>query len=90
MDGRVPLEGRSPSVAKQGELLRTDPQGGARIEFEREVKRRKDEGILRSWEGEETNSMLPLIAVVRPTKNVVSPLLDFRELNEHLSCCTDS
>lgn len=61
-------------------------KGGARIEFKREVDRWIDEGISRPWEGEETNSVLPLMAVVQPTKNKVRP-----KLNEHqLSCHTSS
>lgn len=43
---------------------------------------------MRPWEGEDTNGALPLMAVVHPTKNKIRSVLDFRELNEHVSCYT--
>ena len=32
--------------------------------------------------------VLPLMAVVQPTKNKVRPVLDFRELNKYVACHT--
>ena len=63
-------------------------QGSAREEFEREVDRWIDEGILMPWKEEVTSGILPLMAVIQPTKNKVRPVLDFRELNDHVECHT--
>ena len=64
-------------------------RGETRKEFEKEVERWIDEGILKPWSGEATG-VLPLMAVVQPTKNKVHPVLDFRELNKHVACHTGS
>ncbi|GAB1602818.1 hypothetical protein Ahia01_000562000, partial [Argonauta hians] len=61
---------------------------GCQEEFDREVGRWIQEGILRRWEGKETGGVLPLMAVLQPTKCKVRPVLDFRELNDHVMCHT--
>ncbi|GAB1598330.1 hypothetical protein Ahia01_000109900, partial [Argonauta hians] len=61
---------------------------GCQEEFDREVGRWIQEGILRRWEGQETGGVLPLMAVLQPTKGKVRPVLDFRELNDHVMCHT--
>ena len=55
--------------------------------YEAEVNRWIDEGILLPWEGE-CEGVLPLMAVVQPTKKKVRPVLDFRELNQYVECHT--
>ena len=62
--------------------------GRKREEFEREIERWIDEGILLPWEGEVEGGILPLMAVEQPTKNKVRPVLDYRELNAHVECHT--
>lgn len=61
--------------------------GEVRKGFEEEVERWIQEGILKPWTGEE-KGLLPLMAVVQPTKNKVRPVLDYRELNKHVACHT--
>ena len=46
-----------------------------------------DEGILIPWRGE-VKGVIPLMAVEKPTKNKIRPVLDFRELNESVKCHT--
>ena len=58
-----------------------------RAEFEKEIERWFDEGILIPWSGK-VEGLLPLMAVVQPTKKKVRPVLDFRELNKYLACHT--
>ena len=58
-----------------------------RQEYEAEVERWIDEGILISWRGE-VEGVIPLMAVEQPTKNKIRPVLDFRELNESVKCHT--
>ena len=55
--------------------------------FEKEVDRWVDDGILIPWEGE-VEGILPLMAVVQPTKKKVRPVIDFRETNKHVECHT--
>ena len=62
--------------------------GEARGGFEREVERWIEEGILVPWEEEVEDGVLPLMAVVQPTKGKVRPVLDYRELNAHVECHT--
>ena len=54
--------------------------------FNEEVERWIEEGILIPWKDDVTEGLLPLMAVVQPTKQKVRPILDYRELNEHVSC----
>ena len=58
-----------------------------RRSYEAEVERWIDEGILVPWSGE-VEGLLPLMAVEQPTKHKVRPVLDYRELNEYVSCHT--
>ena len=58
-----------------------------RAAFEKEVELWIEEGILMPWEGE-VDGLLPLMAVEQPTKNKVRPVMDFRELNNHVECHT--
>lgn len=62
-------------------------RGRVKEDFDREVKRWIGEGILVLWEGVE-EGVLPLMAVIQPTKNKVRPVLDFRELNSYVMCHT--
>ena len=58
-----------------------------RQEYEAEVDRWVDNGILIPWDGE-VRGVIPLMAVEQPTKNKVRPVLDFREVNKSVSCHT--
>ena len=44
-------------------------------------------GWLRPWDGPVTG-VIPLLAVVQPTKDKVRPVLDYRELNDYVECHT--
>ena len=55
--------------------------------FDTEVHRWIEEGVLVPWKGDD-NGVLPLMAVDQPTKGKVRPVLDYRELNKHVSCHT--
>ena len=57
-----------------------------RVEFEKEVERWIDEGILIPW-SEKVEGILSLMAVVQPTKKI-KPVLDFRKLNKYMACHT--
>ena len=63
-------------------------EGKKKEEFEKEIDRWIEEGILMPWEDKVENGILPLMAVEQPTKNKVRPVLDFRELNKHVECHT--
>lgn len=63
-------------------------KGGVRDEFEREVERWIKEGIMVPWPEEGEGGVIPLMAVIQPTKNKVRPVLDFRELNAYVKCHT--
>ena len=58
-----------------------------RQEYEVEVERWIDEGILIPWRGE-VKGVIPLMAIEQPTKNKIRPVLDFRELNKSVKCHT--
>lgn len=66
-------------------MLQNRVNSYARIEFKREVHQWIGEDILRPRE-EERNDMLFLMTVIHPTKNKVRQVVDFHELNEHVSC----
>lgn len=53
--------------------------------YDVEKKQWIKEGILILWNEEAENGALPLIAGVQPTKHKVRQVLDFRELNDHVS-----
>lgn len=57
-------------------------------EFDKEVVRWIDEGILMPWKEEVSEGIIPMLAVVQPTKDKVRPVLDFRELNKFVECHT--
>ena len=56
-------------------------------DYEKEVNKWIDEGILVPWT-DEVEGVLPLMVVVQPTKKKVRPVLDFRELNQYVECHT--
>ena len=56
-------------------------------EYEKEIERWIEEGILVPWEGS-VSGVIPLMAVEQQTKDKIRPVLDFRELNEAVSCHT--
>lgn len=62
--------------------------GSKKEEFEKEVERWIEEGILLPWDEEVEGGILPLMAVEQPTKNKVRPVLDYRELNVSVECHT--
>ena len=47
-----------------------------------------DEGVLVPWEKEVEVGVLPLMAVLQPTKGKVRLVFDFREVNGHVECNT--
>ena len=65
-----------------------DLSGRKKEEFEREVDRWVEEGILMPWGERVESGILPLMAVEQQTKGKVRPVLDFRELNESVECHT--
>ena len=71
------------NVSEYARRLEADKE----LEFRAEVERWIKEGILVPWK-KEVNGVIPLMAVEQPTKNKVRPVLDFRELNEFVSCHT--
>ena len=58
-----------------------------RMKFEKEVEGWIVERILIPWSGK-VEGVLPLMAVVQPTKNKVRPVLDFQALNKYVACHT--
>lgn len=62
--------------------------GRKKEEFEKEIERWIDEGIMLPWSGEVEGGILPLMAVEQPTKSKVRPVLDYRELNNYVECHT--
>ena len=65
-----------------------DLSGRKKEEFEREVDRWVEEGILMPWGERVESGILPLMAVEQQTKGKVRPVLDFRKLNEFVECHT--
>ena len=68
-------------------LLREHAKRRDKGKFKKEVERWIDEGILIPWSGK-VEGILPLMAVVQPTKKKVRPVLDFRESNKYVACHT--
>ncbi|XP_035828301.1 uncharacterized protein LOC101862068 [Aplysia californica] len=56
--------------------------------FEKEIQSWIEEGILLPWNEKVEIGIIPLMAVVQPTKNKVRPVLDYRELNKYISSHT--
>ena len=81
-------KGEPPTLTNKVSCYENTLKGEARGEFEREVDRWIEEGILIPWKEEVKSGVLALMAVVQPTKNKVRPVLDFREMNDHVSCHT--
>lgn len=79
--------GSPPMLHNNVEVYDRGMSENTREPFEAEVVRWIEEGILIPWEGE-VKGILPLMAVVQPTKGKVRPVLDFRELNLHVECHT--
>ena len=64
-------------------------EGSKRVAYETELDRWVSEGILVEWNRDDVNEgLLALMAVEQPTKNKIRPVLDYRELNQHVSCHT--
>lgn len=78
------LKGEPPVLRNKVGCYEHGLKDGVREEFEKEVERWIEEGILVPWGKEVESGVLPLMAVVQPTKNKVRPVLDFRELNTHV------
>lgn len=58
-----------------------------KAEFEKEVERWIDEGVLQEYnvaKHGEVNGIIPLMAVCQEKKNKVRPVLDYRELNTYI------
>ena len=56
--------------------------------YEQEVDSWISEGILQPWSSDVSEGIIPLMAVIQPTKNKVRPVLDYRELNRYVKCHT--
>lgn len=57
-----------------------------KVEFNSEVKWWIEEGILTPWDQDVQMGVLPLMAVEQPTKNKITPVLNYRELNKCIMC----
>ena len=77
----------APVLCNKVELYENGKSPEIKESFEKEVDRWVEEGILVPWEGK-VDSVLPLMAVVQPTKQKVRPVIDFREINKHVECHT--
>ena len=75
------FKGEPPELKNMRTLLMRGRKRGSR-------ERWIDEGILKPWGEDVKEGLLPLMAVIQPTKNKVRPVLDFRELNEYVKCHT--
>ncbi len=53
-------------------------------DFEREVDKWIDEGMLVPWEKEVEVGILRLMAVLQPTKGKAKPVFEFREVNSYV------
>lgn len=77
-------KGESPVLKNRVSCYEHGLEGDVRDKFDEEVDRWIDEGILMPWGEEVVDGVLPLMAVIQPTKNKVRPVLDFRELNNYV------
>jgi len=80
-------ENGEPVLKNRVSEYKTGLDDGKRNQYETEVERWIEEGILVPWKGEE-GGLLPLMAVEQATKNKIRPVLDFRELNQNVNCHT--
>ena len=60
---------------------------GVRDKYDAEVQSWISKGWLRKWNGPH-KGIIPLLAVVQPTKDKVRPVMDYRELNQYVECHT--
>lgn len=59
-----------------------------KMKFESEIEKWIEEGVLVPWQSYANDGIIPLMAVIQPTKNKVRPVLDFRELNNYVESHT--
>ena len=78
-----------PTLTNKISLYDKDLPGEKQQQFEDEVNRWIDEGVLVPWDGEEAG-VLALMAVVQQTKDKTRPVLDFREVNKSVESHTGS
>ena len=81
-------EDQGPILANKVSCYERGLTGRKKDEFEREVDRWVEEGILMPWGEKVESGILPLMAVEQQTKGKVRAVLDFRELNEFVECHT--
>ena len=84
-DFRAKFDG-GPILTNKVSWYERDLSGRKKEEFEREVDRWVEEGILMPWGERMESEILPLMAVEQQTKGKVRPVLDFHELNESVEC----
>ena len=85
---RWKFKGSEPVLTGTKALYDRGLEGKKKEEFDREVRRWIEEGILVPWHENVQTGVIPLMAVEQPTKNKVRPVLDFRELNSYVECHT--
>lgn len=61
-------------------------QEGKRAEFEQELEIWIEDRILSPRTEDVATGVLPLMVAVQPTKNKIRSVLDYRELNQYVSC----
>jgi len=77
-----------PNLKNKIECYDRQMDAGTMEGFEKEVESWITEGILLPWNEHVETGIIPLMAVVQPTKNKVRPVLDYRELNKSVSSHT--
>ena len=80
--------GKEPTLSGTVDCYEKSLHEETKREFDKEIRRWIDEGILVPWKEKVERGILPLIAVEQPTKNKVRPVLDYRELNQFIECHT--
>lgn len=60
---------------------------GVRERYDAEIQKWIENGWLVRWDGP-VKGIVPLLAVVQPTKDKVRPVMDYRELNDFVECHT--
>ena len=78
-------EGRPPELRNEIGSYESTKVEETRERFDAEVERWIAEGWLRPSSKVDNGGVLPLMAVMQTNKDKVRPVLDFRELNEHVS-----
>ena len=79
----------SPELRNRLACYESSLKGVVKEDFEREVDKWIDEGVLVPCEKELEVGVLPLMAVLQPMKGKVMPVFDFRKVNYHVECHTD-